>query len=385
MRWPVLGRGPILFLLVMLFACILHVPAAMVNFAAIGVLRSVKLDKEECAVPVNFWLNNALRFSTSEKAHRLIGECAMLSQDWNTAINAFTQAIELNDANDLLYLRRADAFYENGDLVSAVKDWRQANAAELLLRRGKHLTANVYLDEALTLFEVVISISPDNSEAYYWKGKVCQEIGDYENAEEAYFRAAELSPGDMDIQLALIGFLFGVRGNDDTAAVLLERAMNKWPDRVEPKILAGQYYSHREDYEQAAFWYYEAEGIAPDLSRPVLLHGQDLLAQDKPIEALREFERAESKPDGANHWVYHNMGIAYIELEQPEYALEYFEKAVLGAPRYAPFRISAAQTYELLGLWCDALSHYHAAALVDLDNQMVIEKITELSEKVECP
>ncbi len=92
------------------------------------------------------------------------GRKNMSSGDLAGAVNAFSEAIGMNDQNGLAYLRRGECYYKLNSFAEAKKDFSKA-----------------------------IEIASNSSSAYIWRGTVSGRTGDETAAIDDYKKAIELN------------------------------------------------------------------------------------------------------------------------------------------------------------------------------------------------
>ncbi len=87
------------------------------------------------------------------------------NKEYNAAINAFDEAIGLNDTNTLAYMMRGKTFFQLATYDMAIKDFTHA-----------------------------IDFDPQNAEAYLWRGKAHAKAGEKELAAADFKKARQLDP-----------------------------------------------------------------------------------------------------------------------------------------------------------------------------------------------
>jgi tetratricopeptide (TPR) repeat protein len=163
----------------------------------------------------------------------------------------FNEVIDLDEADPRGYIGLAETFFDEGNWNAAVMQAQQAIErggetfqALFLLGRAARLAGDPALatvskeslDAAEKLLEQSIEISPDNPEAYYFRGEVCFARSQYSVALDNY-RAAE-SRADPGRAYAAFGDSFSYAdilskqalchqrlGQDDRARELAERIL----------------------------------------------------------------------------------------------------------------------------------------------------------------
>ena len=129
------------------------------------------------------------------------------ADQYEEAIEEYTDAIEIDPRQAGVYNRRGRAYYEWGRYDNAVADYDKAiaidpdNVAAYIDRGNAHLAnhrsferGEENYDRALADYEEAISLSPENAVAYYNRGLAFQGKDDYARAIADYDRAIELAP-----------------------------------------------------------------------------------------------------------------------------------------------------------------------------------------------
>jgi tetratricopeptide (TPR) repeat protein len=147
------------------------------------------------------------------------------------------------------------------------------------------------------------------------------------------------------------------QGLDDQALSEFERAIENNPLLVGAFMSAGDIYMKQGDYDMAALRFGEAARLAPQSYDANFKWAQALQALGQFVEAVRAYLIALAiRPNDpiANM----NVGVAYLQLNQPENALPYAEKAVKLDARSAQAHTNLGAVYSALGRHDDAVAEY---------------------------
>jgi tetratricopeptide (TPR) repeat protein len=125
------------------------------------------------------------------------------SQQYNEAIKAFTNALELNPRYANAYYNRGVVWTDKGNCDKAIADYNKAleinpryskaynNRGNAWARKGNH-------DRAIADYNKALEINPRLAEAYYNRGVNWASKGKYDRAITDYNRALEINPRDAE-------------------------------------------------------------------------------------------------------------------------------------------------------------------------------------------
>lgn len=137
-------------------------------------------------------------------------------RNYESAIADIDHALELTPDQPVAYLIRAQAKYRNRP--------QEGKAAQGTLPDGNTLDAKqVLLKSALADLDRVVELSPRMAVAWYNKGNVLFELGDYTSAIAAYGRAIELEP-TMGQAYYNRGYVYLKLGNQSAGVADLSKA-----------------------------------------------------------------------------------------------------------------------------------------------------------------
>jgi len=120
---------------------------------------------------------------------------------YNTAIQAFDKAIELDPQYADAWSNKGVVLIAQGKFNEAVKAYDKAieldpKSANSWTGKGNALEAQAKYDEALEAYEKAIEIDSQLTEAWFGKGNALYNQGKVKEASQAYDRAIELDPCD---------------------------------------------------------------------------------------------------------------------------------------------------------------------------------------------
>jgi tetratricopeptide (TPR) repeat protein len=148
------------------------------------------------------YLDRLVQTTTTEVQFKVAfnrGQSAAKAGDWQTAADAFSEAIRLDPTNALAYHKRGVVYLHQGEQDRALADLSEAirldpNDALALHNRGVAYVRKEDYDRALTDFGEAIRLNPSYAKAYLARSKVYRKKGDDAQAKADQQKAAELDP-----------------------------------------------------------------------------------------------------------------------------------------------------------------------------------------------
>jgi tetratricopeptide (TPR) repeat protein len=131
------------------------------------------------------------------------GRAAAKEQDWQTATEAFSEAIRLDPKSAPAYRSRGIVYGQQGEQDRALADLDEAirlnpDDAVALFDRGVIYFQKAEYDRALTDFDEAIRLKPNYAMAYRARGKVHGKKGEDAQAKADRQKADELAPAESE-------------------------------------------------------------------------------------------------------------------------------------------------------------------------------------------
>ena len=275
-------------------------------------------------------------------------------------------------------------------------------AARLKLALRRHREGR--LQEALTLYQLVISNDPGNFEALHGAGILHGQLGQYEKALRFFVAAGAVRPGDFSVHynqgkalhelkrlvevlacydraLALRpGYVpaYNNRGNVlqelgryEEALANYDQALSLKPDYVDAQINRGNVLQDLHCYEAALASYEAAIRLDPNCAEAYYNLGNALKELGRHEEVLAAYGRAITlRPDYAE--AYCNRGLVLHRLQRCEDALECYDKAITLKADYADAHYNRGNVLKDLRRYEDAVASFDRAIALrswDVDAQ----------------
>ncbi len=130
-----------------------------------------------------------------------IGQKCFGLGDYQTALDNYNEALQINPKNANIYLRRGRTYYYQGDREAALSDYSEAiklnpTDSYAYYSRGIILSETGDKKGAIRDYTNAIKFNPTEAHPYYNRGKVLAEIGDYQGAISDYTQAIKINPND---------------------------------------------------------------------------------------------------------------------------------------------------------------------------------------------
>jgi tetratricopeptide (TPR) repeat protein len=273
---------------------------------------------------------------------------------------------------------RADLEAGRFDQVeAAVEDLADDDAdAAFLLGRVRYQQRE--WEDAGDLFEEAVGMGRDDSETQVWLGRarvneaqeasIFRRMGIASDAKDAFERAVELDPENVDALASLIDYLVGapgiaggdkdrareliatlesmdpweavdaraglLRSEDEDADLipLYEEAVASMPEHVEARFTLGLMYVQAERYDEADAAFIATQALQPDhrgvmyqFGKYAAVTGQAL---ERGAEQLTRFLATPEDPDEPSHaWARYRLGMIYEHQAETEMAMASYRTA----------------------------------------------------------
>ena len=188
-------------------------------------------------------------------------------------------------------------------------------------------------EEAVQAFDRAIQLNPDNAEAHSNRGVALQRQGRLEEAVQSIDRAIQLNP-DYAEAYSNRGVALQELGQLNEAVVCYERAIQLKPDYANTHCNRGAALKELGQLKQAVEGYDRAIQLKPDYAEAYSNRGAALQELGQLKEAVVSCDRAiQLNPDYAQ--AYSNRGVALQELGQLKEAVVSCDKAIQLNPDYS--------------------------------------------------
>jgi tetratricopeptide (TPR) repeat protein len=225
-------------------------------------------------------------------------------QQYDQAIDAFTQAIRLDPKYADAYKDRGGTYYRKGEHDRAIQDYSQA-----------------------------LKLSPNDAEVYNKRGLAYYHKGEYDRAVQDYAQVLRLNPNDPAAYNNR-GLAYNSKKEYDRAIQDFGQALKLNPNYANTYINRGLAYDGKRDYDRAIQDYNQALKINPNYAYAYNNRGLAYDGKKEYDRAIQDYNQAlKLNPNYAN--AYNNRGLAYEQKGRYPQAIQDFDSALKADPNVA--------------------------------------------------
>ena len=225
-----------------------------------------------------------------------------------------------------------------------------------------HERNKVWKDD-LTLWNDVVSKSPEKERPFYNRGLSYRKIGKIENAIADFTKVIEINPKN-EMAYSNRGLDYGKQGQFNKAIQDFSTAIE-----INPK-LSSAYYNRGVSYSKYSQWEMAIEDyskvIENDPNYPMAYFNRgvayDNLGQIE--KAIADFSKS-IQIDPENSVAFYNLGIAYGKIGQIEKSIVYFTKAIEFNNNYEEAYFNRGIAYERTAQWSKAIEDYSSVIKIN--------------------
>ena len=267
-----------------------------------------------------------------EKANKFYAE-----GEYDEAIKAFKEAIDLNPEN-------ANTYFNLGTVLNSEGEYREAILAfekvlslvtedtGTFINLGNALTNIGEIDKAISMYKEALKLDPEYAPIYNNLGSAYGKKKDYNTAIAVLEKAINIDPNDASIYNNL-GSMFSENGQMDKALISFKKAIELNPYYASAYYNLGRTYRIKGEIDKAILAYIKAIELRPNNSVAYNNLGVAYVAKGNLQNAKSAYENAISlNPDDAA--AYNNLGNLYMEMGELDKSINSFEKAIRLNPAY---------------------------------------------------
>ena len=224
----------------------------------------------------------------------------------NTAIHEFEEIVRIDPSERQSFLMLGRLYQIKGDRDKATDIYKTFLGIEPGSEEGVTALAKLHMDagnykEAVGLLEAFVKRSPESDGALQTLGEAYSELQEYGKAADAYKRAGELEPDDIEIKKAEAQALF-LSDQIDAASALYQELVKAEPEDGIALLRLGQIYRRQMKYDLARQNLQKAAQAFPDSIETqfnlVLLDRDEGLLQEalkRANEILKKTEKSNGR------------------------------------------------------------------------------------------
>jgi tetratricopeptide (TPR) repeat protein len=282
-----------------------------------------------------------------------------------------------------------DAYTQTKDLAKAEDAYRKASdlePGEVSHERGlgQTLMAEEKYPEALTVYQRLAELIPDDADVYLRLGQIYRELHQMDKAEDALVKARQYSPGSLDVMYNE-ALLYQAQGRFDDAIRVLSEAVTEvkaqsasMPSRK--RFLSvlyqqlGQLYRDTQNYGAAVNTYEELGHLGDEEDRRARLLIMDTyrMAKELPKAIAAGREAVAKYPKDPE--IKSNYALLLGETAQTDDAVKLLRAQLTGNASDRDIYLNIAQIYERARRYNDAEQSVRSAEAIassPRDNEMV--------------
>ena len=260
--------------------------------------------------------------SETERQAELVfqqGNVLMMLGQLDMAIEAYSNAIDLDPHNANAYNNRGIAYAERGKLDNAIEDYNitiQLRPDEANINYNKRIVYTNKGDYGLAIQEVIkmMELDLEFSQTYHNRAIAYSKKGEVELAIKDYTKAIELYP-DAPNTYYDRGNAYYEKGDYDRAIEDYTKAIELNPIFVSAYINRGNVYSNKNDYDRAIKDHTKAIELNPNSANAYNNRGVAYGEKDDADRAIENYTKAIEL--NRNHDIaYYNRGIVWLHLQK---------------------------------------------------------------------
>jgi tetratricopeptide (TPR) repeat protein len=275
-------------------------------------------------------VNKTVTPEEQAQLHYNDGITALNKGEGQVATDLFTKSIELKPDFEKAYYNRCvantlirhypDAMADINKVLSTSPNNIDARFAKAMVffGQGQKDSTNRWLDNTLGIGK--------HAEAYYYKGIIMYQVGDYDEAIKDYSGAIEIKP---DYAYAYNDRASAKRAKKDLAGAIAdyEKALSLNPSFVFIYNNLGSAYRLNKNYDKAIEYYTKAMNAKPEYLLALNNRGAAKLEAGKLDEAKKDFEEVLTK-DPKNSNAFNNLASVALKQKDWKKAKDMSSKAI---------------------------------------------------------
>ena len=322
-----------------------------------GVRKVVEMQSEN-------WFSETFEKDLRAESEFHRGNVQQLLGQLETAIEAYSQSIDLKPRVASSYNNRGAAYQKKGNFDRAIEDFNTAielknNYSQAYYNRGLTYYENGEIEKALENYNKAIKLKPDYAEAYSNRGNIYKKESKFDRAVADYNIAIKLRPDLAEVHYNR-SVVYENEGDYDRAIQDCNTAVKLKPDFPEAYSNRGNAYIGKSEFSSAIMDYNTAIKLKPDYAEAYYSRGTTYGIIGNSDGAIKDFDKAiKLKPDFPE--AYSNRGNAYFFEGKLENALKDYTEAIQLKHDYVDAYCNRGAVYGITGNYDRAIKDYTEA------------------------
>jgi len=302
------------------------------------------------------------------------------------SVEGITRLIAKDSANTLLFFRRAELFYDNGEYHKALSDVGRVIRADSLNAAYYLLLSDIYaglnnLPNSRSSLERAALIDPNNQQVYLKLAQLSLITLNYKEAIELLDRVMNLNNLNPEA-IYLRGIIFLETGDTVRAIRNLQRAVEIKPDYFDPNMQLGSLFAIKNN-KLALDYYNNALNIDPANLEAKYAIALFLQESGEYVNAINAYSSiVADNPEFV--FAHYNMGyIELVYLHNYNNAIDHFSRVIELNPNYADAHYNKGFCYELLGNVERSGENYRNATRIDPGHTKAIAGLNRIDKLIE--
>ena len=322
-----------------------------------GIRKVVEMQSEN-------WFSKTFEKELRAESEFHRGNVQQLLGQLETAIEAYSQSIDLKPRVASSYNNRGAAYQKKGNFDRAIEDFNMAielknNYSQAYYNRGLTYDENGEIEKAVENYNKAIKLKPDYAEAYSNRGNIYKKESKFDRAVADYNIAIKLRPDLAEVHYNR-SVVYENEGDYDRAIQDCNTAIKLKPDFPEAYSNRGNAYIGKGEFGSAIMDYNTAIKLKPDFLEAYYSRGTAYGITGDSDSAIKDFDTAiKLKPDFPK--AYSNRGNAYVFEGKLENALKDYTEAIQLKHDYVDAYCNRGAVYGITGNYGRAIKDYTEA------------------------
>lgn len=331
-------------------------------------LANSKGDMEVLYALERIYLKKLAQSPSDAELHANIGAIKQAQGDFESALNYYGKAEQINPSNINTRLNVGTLFQQKKDYLKALKSYDSVltlypDNVQATLYKAQVLSLMGNKSESLKLYQKVLSLDPANSIA---KAEITGVMRDTMSPSEYVAYLSEKANSDKTMQNLLYDFAYKLHKENktDDAIFAYSAVLKTNPENVDAYVNLAICYASKNDYKSAKNILNSAKAKFP--TNNLVLKTLKDLQNDSDSALLAEASKSYENKDfrsaikqyqainPANEDSLLGIGACYQSLEDFENAIMYYKKAMAIAPKNADIPYYIGYLYSEQQNWPDA-------------------------------